>query len=99
VPAAVGRISGTFPIGVLELTGTTLVFGTRPRIIRKLFGTQTLTVTPGDEVTIFPVRRAVGMGIGIQPAGGPTWYFWTNAGREVLEALASAGFEISRGKD
>jgi hypothetical protein len=97
VPAAVGRISSSLPIGVLELTGATLVFGTRPRIIRRLFGTQTLTITRGDEVTIFPVRRLVGMGVGIRPLGQPTWYFWTNAGGEVLQALASAGFEVSRG--
>jgi hypothetical protein len=98
VPAPTGRISATFQVGELELTGGTLVFRIKSRTFQRLFGTQTLTVTAGTRVAIFPVKRLLGMGIAIQPEGQEVWYFWTSSGPEILTALGDAGFEISVGK-
>ena len=98
VPAATGRVSATFQVGELELTGGTLVFRIKARTFQRLFGTQVLTVTAGDRVTIFPVKKLLGMGIAIQPESQEAWYFWTSSGREILAALSDAGFEISAGK-
>jgi len=83
------------PIGVLELTDTALIFRVRPRIIEKLFGAQALNVGRGDTAVIFRVRRLVGMGLGIRPQGMPTWYFWSSAAGEALQALSSAGFKVA----
>lgn len=69
VPATTGRVSTTFQVGELELTGNTLVFRIKARTFQRLFGTPTLTVTVGTRVTIFPVKRLLGMGIAIQPEG------------------------------
>jgi hypothetical protein len=85
-------------VGELELTGGTLVFRIKSRTFQRLFGTQTLTVTAGTRVAIFPVKRLLGMGIAIQPEGQEVWYFWTSSGPEILTALRDAGFEISAGK-
>jgi hypothetical protein len=98
VPAATGRVSGTFQVGELELTGGTLVFRIRARTFQRLFGTQTLNVTVGARVTIFPVKRLLDMGVAIQPQGQEVWYFWTSSGPEILTALGDAGFEISAGR-
>lgn len=98
VPAATGRVSATFRVGELELTGGTLVFWIKSRTFQRLFGTQVLTVTAGTRVTIFPVKRLLGMGIAIQPEGQEVWYFWTSSGPEILTALSDAGFGISAGK-
>lgn len=98
VPAATGRVSATFRVGELELTGGTLMFRIKSRTFQRLFGTQVLTVTVGDRVTIFPVKRLLGMGIAIQPERREVWYFWTSSGPEILTALGDAGFEISAGR-
>jgi hypothetical protein len=96
VPAAVtGRVSATLPVGELELTDGTLVFRIKARTFQRLFRTPVLTVRAGDKVTIFPVRRLLGMGIAIQPGDQEVWYFWTNSGPQILAALSDAGFEIS----
>jgi hypothetical protein len=96
IPAAVGRLSGTLPVGVLELTGRNLVFGVRPHFLQRLFGVKELATSPDGNIVIFPVRRLVGMGIGFQQQNEPIWYFWTNAGNSILAALARAGFEVSQ---
>lgn len=98
VPAATGRVSATFRVGELELTGGTLMFRIKSRSFQRLFGTQVLTVTVGDRVTIFPVKRLLGMGIAIQREGQEVWYFWTSSGSEILTALGDAGFWISAGR-
>ena len=85
-------------MGELGLTGGTLVFRITSRTFQRLSGTQVLTVTAGDRVTIFPVKRLLGMGIAIQPEGQEVWYFWTSSGPEILTALGDAGFEISAGR-
>lgn len=95
VPAATGRVSATFRVGELELTGGTLVFRIKSPTFQRLFKTQVLTVAPGDRVTIFPVKRLLGMGVAIQPERQEVWYFWTNSGPEILAAISAAGFEIS----
>jgi hypothetical protein len=73
-----------------------LVFTVQGRFMQWWTGARSLTVAPGDRVTIFPVRRAgPGMGIGIEPEGRRPWYFWTRTGDEILAALRQAGFEIA----
>jgi hypothetical protein len=95
VPAATGRVSATFRVGILELADSGLTFRMRSPIMRVLFGAEEITARQGDNTKIFPVRRLVGGGIGIRPQGGQTWYFWTNSASEILAAIRAAGFEIS----
>jgi hypothetical protein len=72
-----------------------LVFSIQGRFMQRLMGARSLTVAPGDRVTIFRVRwTGPGMGIGIEPEGQRPWYFWIRAGDEILTALRQAGFEI-----
>jgi hypothetical protein len=95
VPVSLGRVSATFPIGSLELTGATLVFRIRPRWASSFLGARVLTVTPSDGALIFPVHQLAGIGIGIRPVGEAAWYFRTRAADEILPVLSSAGFEVS----
>lgn len=99
VPAATGRASATFTWGQLELRDAKLTFSIKGRIINRLFGVQSLTVTPLDRVAIFPVRGLTMRGIGIQPAGQDVWYFRTRYGDEILAALREAGFAVAPERD
>jgi len=96
VPATgTGRVSGTLPVGVLELTEGELRFSVRPAVLRSVLGAQGVVARPGDGTAIFPVRRLVGGGVGIRRPDGQTWYFWSNSPGVVLSAISSAGFTIS----
>jgi hypothetical protein len=96
VPATgTGRVSATFPVGILELTESELRFSVRPALLRTVVGAQGVVVHKEDGTAIFPVRRPVGGGVGIRQHDGQTWYFWTNSPDVILSAIRSVGFTIS----
>jgi hypothetical protein len=94
IPAGFGRVSATFPMAVLEISGRTLVFSIRPRWARRLIGADTLTVTAGDGTVLFPVEQLAGIGVGVRPVDQPAWYFRSLTPGNILAAAAAAGFEV-----
>jgi hypothetical protein len=77
VPTALGCLSATFPMAVLEISGSPLIFRIRPRGVQALVGAQTLNVSAEDGTVLLPVDQLAGIGIGVRPVGQPAWYFRT----------------------
>jgi hypothetical protein len=94
IPVAVGRLSATFPMAVLEISGSTLVFRIRPRWVQAFVGARTLTASAGDGTVLFPVDQLAGIGVGVRPASEPAWYFRSLSPGDILDAAAAAGFDV-----
>ena len=96
VPSAMGYVDATKPLGVLEVAPEWIGLRVRPAFVRAIFGIETLDVTTGQDVVVFPVRRSMGLeGIEIRAPGGRSFYFFDNDRSAVLAAVAAAGFEVS----
>ena len=94
VPMGFGRLSATFPMAILEISDSTLVFRIRPRWVQALVGAQMLTVSAGDGTVLFPVEQLAGIGVGVRPLGQPAWYFRSFSRGNILAAAAAAGFDV-----
>lgn len=70
VPFALGRISASWPLAQLRLTGVGLTLRLRPALLTNALGTPELTAVPGDSTRIYPVRSRLGShGVGLHRAG------------------------------
>jgi hypothetical protein len=98
VPSAMGYVRATPPLGVLEVAPGRIGLRVRPTFVRATFGAETLDVTVGQDVVVFPARRSRPQGlegIGIRVPRRQSFYFWNHDRSEVLAAAAAAGFEVS----
>ena len=87
----------SFPLAVLEIDGPSLSLRIRPRMMARLFDTQTLKVAPAEVDVVFPCRaRLRWPAIGIRCHGQPPSYLVTmNDDRStVLSLIAAAGFPV-----
>lgn len=93
VPSRMGRLNATWPFATLELSGAAVRLAIVPG---RLFGVKPISAGPSAVELVFPVRGRLGaVGIAIRPPAVPDCYFWTRRQREVIAALAAAGFPVS----
>jgi len=91
-----GYVSASKPLGVLEVAPGWIGLRIRPAFVRAIFGIETLDVTAGQDVVVFPVRRSIGLeGIGIKTPDGRSFYFLVDDRSAGLAAVAAAGFQVS----
>jgi hypothetical protein len=91
-------MNATTPLAVLDLGPGSINLDVRPKLLARMFGVSSMTVTRSDEVEAFPVRRRFGTrGVGVSRNGTAPVYFWTTRPDEVLQALASADWPVSWG--
>jgi hypothetical protein len=93
------RFYATWPLAVLELSGTTLTL--RDRFLwspLRLFTLSYVMLAPADVRDVFPCRRfATPRQIAIVTNDGEIFEFLRLGPRsEILDALAQAGFPVSR---
>jgi hypothetical protein len=92
-----GRMNATAPFAVLRLTPGSLELSLRPKLLNQLWRSSPQALRPSDNVEAFPVRtRGWTRGVGIRGEGAEVSYFWTDERDAVLQALASAGYRVSR---
>jgi hypothetical protein len=97
MPGSLGYMQATAPLVVLEVTTARLALWLRPGILRKVAGIQSLRAAPGDGTLIQPIKNNWSWpGIEFKRPESPSFYFWTRKRSEALEALAAAGFEVSK---
>lgn len=96
VPASLGRMNASTPLGVLELAPRRLTLRVRPKFLATMFGFTALVVSPADVEAVFPARVRFGYrAIGIRPSGNPPYYFLCAGNRNsILSAVAAAGFPV-----
>lgn len=81
---------------VLDLGPCSIKLGIRPKLLARMFGVSSITVTRSDDVEAFPVRRRLGTrGVGVRRNQEAPVYFWTTQPEAVLQALASADWPVS----
>ena len=96
LPGTLGRTNATWPLAVLDLGPCSIKLGIRPKLLARMFGVSSITVTRSDDVEAFPVRRRLGTrGVGVRRNQGAPVYFWTTQPEAVLQALASADWPVS----
>lgn len=100
-PWVILRFNATWPLAVLELSGSTLTL--RDRILwspLRLVTLSYVSLTPADVSVVFPCRRfATPHVIAIVTTDGEVFEFFPIGPRsEILEALAEAGFPVDRKK-
>jgi hypothetical protein len=89
-------VNATAPLAVLDLGPGSINLDVRPKLLGRMVGVSSVTVTRSDEVEAFPVRRRFGTrGVGVQRNEAAPVYFWTTRPEEVLQALASADWQVS----
>ena len=97
MPSRFGYMQATLPLAVLEVSGSRLTLGVRPRFLAKMAGIEDLITQPGPGVICIPVgSNSTWQGIEITGPERPSYYFWTNRRAEVMSYLLQAGFTISQ---
>ncbi|MDA8322613.1 MAG: hypothetical protein M0030_22790 [Actinomycetota bacterium] len=81
-------------LAVLEAKHQSLVLRARPRFVRIIFGLDDLAVALED-TTILPAHKLGQKGVEIRRSGQASSFFWTSKREEILNYLATAGFEVS----
>lgn len=96
LPGSLGRMNATTPLAVLDLGPDWISLDVRPRVLGRMFGMRSTIVTRSGDVAVFPARGRLGTrGVGVQRNGVAPAYFWTRRPEEVLQALASADWQVS----
>jgi hypothetical protein len=60
LPGTLGRVNATAPLAVLDLGPGSINLDVRPKLLGRMVGVSSVTVTRSDEVEAFPVRRRFG---------------------------------------
>jgi hypothetical protein len=96
VPASLGRMNASTPLGVLELELGRITLRIRPEFLAKMFGFEALVASPADVESVFPARVRFGYrAVGIRPFGKPPYYFLCAGDRgSILSTVAAAGFLV-----
>lgn len=94
IPGAMGYIEVGVWLAVLEAKHQSLVLRARPRFVRIIFGLDDLAVALED-TTILPAHKLGRKGVEIRRSGQASSFFWTSKREEILNYLATAGFEVS----
>jgi hypothetical protein len=96
LPGTLGRTNATRPLAVLDLGPCSIKLGIRPKLLARMFGVASITLTRSDDVEAFPVRHRLGTrGVGVRRNQEAPVYFWTTQPEAVLQALASADWPVS----
>ena len=94
MPGAWGKVSATWPLGLLECHGSWLELRIRPGWVARLFGARPLRVSPDDDAEVFPARGYFGrtfMGI---RSGEREGYFGCADRAQLMGRLQASGYRV-----
>jgi hypothetical protein len=93
-----GMLNMSKPFATLSLAPQRIELEVRPAFLSHRLPGYPWTLTPADDLAIFPVRgSAFARGIGFQPGLAKPYYFWCGrAQRDVLNAIEAMGFRVDR---
>jgi hypothetical protein len=95
---SVGMFNVPRRFATLSLTPGRVLLEVRPASFTRRLPGYPWTLTPSQQPEIFPVR-ATGFkrGVGFRKPGQKPYYFWCGRARDdILDALETAGFAVSR---
>ena len=93
VPARVGKMTGTWPLAVLEIGPSGLSL--RMRRLARGSGPKRLEATPAPLRRAFPAHGLMAPGVGFIDHEGRPFYFWTRRGGHILGLLARLEYRVT----